>query len=68
MRDKERSFQFDFEKLKVYQFALDFIDEIFEIYKRLPQEYKYFLGDNLLRAGLSIANNLAEGSGLIDSL
>ncbi|PIP20675.1 MAG: hypothetical protein COX40_03480 [Candidatus Omnitrophica bacterium CG23_combo_of_CG06-09_8_20_14_all_40_11] len=59
----EENFQFDFEKLKVYQFALDLIDEIFEIYKKLPREYKYSLGDNLLRASLSIANNLAEGSG-----
>jgi len=42
---------------------LDFIDEIFKIYKNLPREYKYSLGDNLLRAGLPIANNLAEGSG-----
>ncbi|MCX5702018.1 MAG: four helix bundle protein [Candidatus Omnitrophica bacterium] len=54
---------FDFEKLKVYQKALDFIDKIFEIYKNLPREYKYSLGDNLLRASLSIANNLAEGNG-----
>jgi four helix bundle protein len=58
----EKDFQFDFERLKVYQLSLDFIDKIFEIYKNLPTEYKYPLGDNLLRAGLSIANNLAEGS------
>jgi hypothetical protein len=29
-------FEFDFEKLKVYQKALEFIDSIFEIYKALP--------------------------------
>ena len=54
---------FDFEKLNVYQKALDFIHGIFKIYKKLPQEYRYSIGDNLIRAGLSIANNLAEGSG-----
>ena len=61
MQDKNT--EFDFEKLKVYQKALYFIDKIFEICKSLPREYKYSLGDNLIRAGLSIANNLAEGNG-----
>jgi len=54
---------FDFEKLNVYQKALDFIHKIFEIYKKLPREFKYTVGDNLVRAGISITNNLAEGSG-----
>lgn len=60
---EEMDFKFDFEKLKVYQKALDFIHEIFKIYKRLPREYKYTVGGNLVRAGVSIANNIAEGSG-----
>ena len=63
MKEKEEDFQFDFERLKVYQFALKFIDKIFEVYRKLPKEFKYSTGNNLLRAGLSIANNLAEGSG-----
>jgi len=33
------------------------------VYRKLPKEFKYSIGSNLLRAGLSIANNLAEGSG-----
>ena len=57
------NFEFDFEKLKVYQKALEFIDSAFEIYKALPYEFKYPLGGNLIRAGLSIANNIAEGNG-----
>jgi len=56
-------FKFDFEKLNVYQKSLDFIDKIFQIEKILPREYRYSLGGNLIRAGLSIANNLAEGNG-----
>ena len=60
---EEMDFKFDFEKLKVYQKSLDFIHEIFKIYKRLPREYKYTVGGNLARAGVSIANNIAEGSG-----
>jgi four helix bundle protein len=58
-----QEFKFDFENLKVYQKALDFIDKIFRVYKNLDSEYKYSVGSNLIRAGLSIANNLAEGNG-----
>ncbi|MFH1678070.1 MAG: four helix bundle protein [Candidatus Omnitrophota bacterium] len=54
---------FDFEKLTVYQKALDFIHNIFGIYKKLPREFKYTVGANLVRAATSITNNLAEGSG-----
>lgn len=56
-------FKFDFENLKVYQKALDFIDKVFKIYKLLDKEYKYSIGSNLIRASLSIANNIAEGNG-----
>lgn len=55
-------FEFDFERLKVYQSALGLIDKIFKIYKGFPREFKYSLGGNLLRAGLSVANNIAEGN------
>jgi four helix bundle protein len=54
--------EFDFEKLKVYHKVLDFIDKIFAIYKNFSSDYKYSVGNNLLRAGMSIANNIAEGS------
>lgn len=54
---------FDFEKLTVYQKGLDLIHKIFEIYKKLPKEFQYTIGANLIRAALSITNNLAEGSG-----
>jgi len=58
-----KDFRFDFENLKVYQKSLDFIDKIFKVYKSLDSEFKYSVGSNLIRAGLSIANNLAEGNG-----
>ena len=58
-----REFEFDFEKLEVYQKSLVFIDKIFDIYKKLSQDYKISIGSNLIRASLSIANNLAEGNG-----
>src|SRR4030042_4714164 len=57
------SFEFDFERLEVYQLALEFLDFIFKICKELPKELQYCLGDNLRRAVISISNNIAEGSG-----
>jgi four helix bundle protein len=62
---REGDFQFDFERLIVYQKALNFIDKIFEVYKKLPRDLKYPLGDNMIRAALSVANNIAEGNGKI---
>ena len=55
-------FKFDFENLKVYQKSLKFIDKIFPVYRNLDKEFKYSIGNNLIRAELSVANNLAEGN------
>jgi four helix bundle protein len=43
--------------------AWKFLDFIFEICKNIPRDILCFLGDNLKRAGISISNNIAEGSG-----
>lgn len=57
--------EFDFERLKVYQKALSFIHETMLIYNDLSQGLQICLGSNLVRAAMSIANNIAEGSGKI---
>ena len=62
MIEKNNDFRFDFENLIVYQKALDFIDKVFHLLKMLPKEYRFSIGDNLLRASLSVANNIAEGN------
>lgn len=54
--------EFGFERLKVYQKSLVFIDGVFEVYRELPNEFRYSVGSNLVRAALSVANNIAEGS------
>jgi len=51
-----------FEKLEVYQKALDLADEIAALTENFPRGYG-FLVDQLNRAALSIATNLAEGNG-----
>lgn len=53
---------FTFEKLNVYQKALDFADEIFTCTSGFPNGY-YFLRDQLNRASLSISANIAEDNG-----
>ncbi|MCE9553511.1 MAG: four helix bundle protein [Planctomycetes bacterium] len=53
---------FAFEKLLVYQIAVDFADEICTRTENFPRGYG-FLVDQLNRASLSIATNIAEGNG-----
>jgi four helix bundle protein len=53
---------FSFEKLLVYQKAVDFADEICGRTEQFPRGYG-FLVDQLNRASLSIAANIAEGNG-----
>ena len=53
---------FMFENLLVYQKAVDFADRIASHTESFPRGY-YFLVDQLNRAALSVAANLAEGNG-----
>jgi len=51
-----------FENLEVYQKAINFADQITMLTKEFPRGF-YFLTDQLNRAALSIATNIAEGNG-----
>ena len=53
---------FAFEKLLLYQKAVDFADAICQQTEQFPRGYG-FLVDQLNRASLSIAANIAEGNG-----
>jgi four helix bundle protein len=53
---------FAFEKLIVYQKAVTFADAVCTLTKGFPRGY-FFLADQLNRAALSIAANIAEGKG-----
>ena len=52
---------FAFEKLIVYQKAVDFADKITALIENLSRGY-YFLSDQFNRAALSIATNIAVGN------
>lgn len=55
--------KFNFEDLKVYQKALDFIDDTYKMTKDFPKSENYALSSQFKRASISIALNIAEGAG-----
>lgn len=57
-----RKVKFKFEDLLIWQKAMDFGDEIFEMIKRFPENEKFNLSSQILRAVDSIALNISEGS------
>lgn len=55
--------RFDFEKLNVYQKALNYIDFVYKLTEKFPKEEQFGLTSNFQRAAQSIALNIGEGSG-----
>jgi four helix bundle protein len=53
---------YKFQRLEVYQLALEYLDMIYELSKTFPPEEKYNLTSQLQRAATSIVLNIAEGS------
>lgn len=53
---------FKFEKLIIWQKAMDLAEEIHELSKKFPKEEIYNLTSQIRRAADSIALNIAEGS------
>lgn len=54
---------FNFQKLNVWIKAKKYGTELYKISDRLPSKYRFSFADQLIRAGLSITNNIAEGCG-----
>lgn len=53
---------FNFEKLEVWQKAIDFADLIYNETRRFLAEERFGLTNQLRRAAVSISSNIAEGS------
>jgi len=54
---------FQFEKLEVYQKALDWVESVETLCETLKGKISYSMIDQLSRAALSIPLNIAEGNG-----
>ena len=57
-----KEIRYKFQKLDVYQLALEYLDKLYDLTKTFPPEEKYNLTSQLQRAGTSIVLNIAEGS------
>ena len=53
---------FNFEKLEVWQEAIDFADTIYTLTRTFPENERFGLTNQMRRAAVSISSNLAEGS------
>jgi len=53
---------FNFEKLEVWQKAIDFGDLIYLETRRFPSDERFGLTNQLRRAATSVSSNIAEGS------
>jgi four helix bundle protein len=53
---------YKFQKLIVYQLALDYVDVIYAVSVRLPDSEKFNMSSQIVRAATSIVLNIAEGS------
>ena len=52
-----------FEKLKIWQKAMDITENVYRVCITLPQEEKFNLTSQMKRCSVSIPSNIAEGSG-----
>jgi four helix bundle protein len=53
---------FNFEKLEVWQKAIDFADLVYKETQAFPSEERFGLTNQLRRAAVSVSSNIAEGS------
>ncbi|MCK7589618.1 four helix bundle protein [Subsaxibacter sp. CAU 1640] len=56
------TYKFKFEDLKVYNKALDFVDLTYRVCENFPNSERFTLASQFIRASISIALNIAEGS------
>jgi four helix bundle protein len=53
---------FNFEKLDVWQEAIQFADLVYQLTRGFPQDERFGLTNQMRRAVVSISSNIAEGS------
>jgi len=53
---------YKFQRLEVYQLALEYVDTVYNLSNRLPESERFNLRSQLERAATSVVLNIAEGS------
>lgn len=52
-----------FEKTEAYRLAIDILEEVYKLSRVFPKDERYGLADQIKRASVSVASNIAEGYG-----
>ncbi len=55
--------KFRFQDFEIWKMAIEIADELFDIADDLGQKHLFRFAEQLRAAGLSMSNNIAEGSG-----
>ena len=55
--------KFGFQDIEIWQMAIEIADELFDVADRLEEKRLYRLAEQLRASGMSMSNNIAEGSG-----
>lgn len=55
--------KFRFQDLEIWQLAIDIADTLFDIADELDRKRLYRFAEQLRGAGISMSNNISEGSG-----
>ena len=63
MNNKKGSYSFRFQNLDIWKKAVEIGMELFDIADELDRRHLYRFAEQLRAAGLSMSNNIAEGSG-----
>lgn len=56
-------FKFRFQDLRIWQLAIEIATELFDMAEALEKKKLFRFADQLRGAGMSMSNNIAEGSG-----
>ena len=56
---------FNFEKLDVWQEAIEFADLVYRVTRAFPDDERFGLTNQMRRAAVSVSSNIAEGSSRI---
>jgi four helix bundle protein len=63
MNNKKRTYSFRFQNLDIWKKAVEIGMELFDIADELDKRHLHRFAEQLRAAGLSMSNNIAEGSG-----